>query len=862
MVESSVGPYRILEKIGSGGMGDVYLAEDTRLRRRVALKSLSDAWLKTAGARERLLGEARSAATLNHPNIAAIYDIVETGEKAHIVMEYVEGEALSRRLLRGRLPPEEVADIALQLCDAMAAAHASGVIHRDLKPGNVSLTRDGKIKVLDFGLATTPGAGAEPVGATDTTPSEGERILGTPAYMAPEQLRRQPFDHRTDIYSAGVMLYELLTGERPFKGQGVVELGMAILTRPTPSAAEVQAGLSPALSAIVARAMAREPADRFQSAVEMREALRRLPVGLSDAATLSAAFPWERTTLRAFAFASRPRWTVAALGLALSIGAYLAYRRSVERAPPAGERPVVAVVPLTNVGGAAEDDYIGVGMADALVTHLAGLSSLTVVSRSATREYQGRLPDTRRLARDLGLSYLVTGSVQRADQRLRVTLHLVRPDNSVAWGREFEGRLDDLFGLQRQAAEGLAAALSPGRPAAAAVPWGGPPTRDLEAFAEYARGRALLERPDVAGNLARAVEAFERAVHRDPGFALAHAGLGEALWARYQETQDAGFTVKARDAAVEALRLDPDQAATRYTLAVIYDGTGRSEPAIAELKRVLALQPGSDDAHRLLGSILADQARWEEAEGELRRAIELRPGYWRSHAALGHLFYRTGRHAEAIAAFRRMTELQPDNSRGYQMLGTAYQAAGDDNRALANYQKALELAPDARAYSNIGVIRFGQGRFDEAARAWEQAARLEPREPLKHRNLGDAYARLDRAEDARRAYQEAVALARGRLQVNPQDAPSLSMLAVCEAKLGRRADASRHAAAALALAPSDADTLFENAIVHALSGEPDRALSALEQALKRGYSARLAQRDEDLAPLRSLEGFRTLLGDP
>jgi len=865
VVDASVGPYRILAKLGAGGMGDVYLAEDTRLHRRVALKSLSEALLKGPGARETLLREARSAATLNHPNIAAIYDVVETGDTTHIVMEYVEGESLSHRLERGRLPPDEVAAVALQLCDAMAAAHAAGVVHRDLKPGNVSLTHDGKLKVLDFGLATRSGADAEPVAATDTTPSRGEAILGTPAYMAPEQLRRDPADARTDIYSAGVMLYELATGRRPFQGQGVVDLGVAILTQPTPFAADAEPTVPPALSAIIRRAMARSPADRFQSALAMREALGRLPVAVSESPTVSAAFPWDRTTRRTLGLASRPRWILALLALAVAIGGALAFLRLVEpRAPAAGraaaERPAVAVLPLANLGGTPEHDYIGVGFADALATNLANLPSLSVVSRSATQEYQGTPPDTRRLARELGLSYVVSGSVQQAERRLRVSVQLMRPDATVAWTHEYEGRLDDLFRLQRQAAEGLAAAIAPAEPGGPAG-WSGPATRDLEAFADYARGRALLERLEVAGNVAKAVEAFERAIGRDPGFALAHAGLGEAFWARYQETQDASFTVKARDAAVEALRLDPERAATRYTLAVIYSGTGRPEQALEQLERVLSLQPGDDDASRLMGNVLAERGRWEEAEGALRRAIERRPGYWRNHASLGHLYYRTGRQPQAIAAFRRVTELQPDNSRGFQMLGTAYQAAGQEEQALASYQQALKLAPDAKAYSNVGNIRFGQGRFEDAARAWEEAARLEPRDPLKQRNLADAYARLGRRDGASRAYDRAVALSREKLAVNPHDAASLSMLAVCEAKLGRRGDARRHAAAALALAPDDADTLYESALVHVLAGELQPALSALERALERGYSRSLARRDEDLAPLRRLDGFRTLVDE-
>jgi len=867
VVESCVGPYRILEKLGSGGMGDVYLAEDTRLKRKVALKSLSETWLQRSGARERLLREARAAAILNHPNIAAIHDIVEAGDRAHIVMEYVEGESLSRRLSRGRLAAEDATAIAIQLCDAMAAAHAQGIIHRDLKPGNVSLTRDGKVKVLDFGLATSPPglAEAHAVSSSDTTPSDSERLLGTPAYMAPEQLRRRPVDERTDVYGVGVMLYELLTGRRPFRGEGVVELGMAILNEPTPTAAQAEPSVPAGLSAIVARAMAREPSERFQSALEMREALRRLPPSLSDAPTLSAAFPWDARTARTLA-GVRARPVVATLGVAgaaiLGLVAYKWLRPPSQAAPSAEKPPVVAVLPLANVGGTPEDDYLGVGIADMLISHLAGVPGLTVVSRSATQEYEGRLPPTRRVSRDLGLSYLVTGAVQRSERRLQVSLTLVRPDDSVAWGQDFEGTLDELFALQRRVADGLAAALRPDLTPAERVGPARQPTADREAFAEYARARTLLERTDVSGNAAKAIETFQRAIARDPGFALAHAGLGEAYWVRYRETQDPSLTLKARDAAIEALRLDPDHAATRYALAVIYSETGRAEAAIEELRRVLALQPASDDAHRLLGTILSEQGKWEEALVELQHAVERRPLYWRNHAALGHLFYRTGRHAEAIAAFRRVTELQPDNSRGFQMLGTAYHAAGDEGRALENYLKSLERGPDARAYSNIGFIYYGQGKIAEAASAWEEAARLEPGSAVKHRNLGDAYARLGRRSQAHQAWERGVALAQESLRINPKDFASLSMLAVCEAKLGRRADARRHAAEGVALSPNDADTLYEKAIVHALADEPDLALSTLDQALKRGYSASLARRDEDLAALRSLPGFRALLGEP
>ena len=864
MVESCVGPYRILEKLGSGGMGDVYLAEDTRLKRKVALKSLSETWLQRSGARERLLREARAAAILNHPNIAAIHDIVEAGDRAHIVMEYVEGESLSRRLSRGRLSAEDATAIAIQLCDAMAAAHAQGIIHRDLKPGNVSLTRDGKVKVLDFGLATSPPglAEAHAVSSSDTTPSDSERLLGTPAYMAPEQLRRRPVDERTDVYGVGVMLYELLTGRRPFGGEGVVELGMAILNEATPTATQAEPSVPAGLSAIVARAMAREPSERFQSALEMREALRRLPPSLSDAPTLSAAFPWDARTARTLA-SVRSRPVVATLGVAgaaiLGLVAYKWLRPPSQAAPSAEKPPVVAVLPLANVGGTPEDDYLGVGVADTLITHLAGLPGVTVVSRAATQDYRGRLPDTRRLARDLGLTYVVSGGVQRAGERLRVTLNLVRPDDSVAWGQEYEGAIENIFRLQSEVAAGLSAALRVTLTPAERSRLTRPPTSDAVAFADYSRARSLLERPDVEGNLDKAVALFEAATRTDPRFALAHAGLGEACWVLYEETRDPRWPPKALAATTEALRLDPDLPAVRVSLAIIYQGTGKLQEAAEELRRVLTLQPGNDDAHRLLGDILGEQGQIEEGIAELRAALALRPGYWRNQSFLGYALLKSGRYSEAAAAYRRVTELQPDNPRGFQMLGTAHQLAGDYPQALAQYERSLELGGDSKSHTNIGTIHYAQGRYAEAATAFARAAGLEPASALAQRNLGDAYAKLGEAGKARTAYEQAVKLSEEQLEVNPMDANRLAWLAVYEAKLGRHALAARDCARALALEASDGEVHFASAVVHALAGRTSDALASLEQALDRGYSASLAREDDDLVTIRDTRQFRRLL---
>ncbi len=497
------------------------------------------------------------------------------------------------------------------------------------------------------------------------------------------------------------------------------------------------------------------------------------------------------------------------------------------------------------------------GAADSLITHLASLPAVTVVSRSATLEQRGR--PTRAVARDLGATYLVNIGIQRADRRIHVTLNLVRPDDSVAWGREYEGTVDDPFSINRRAAEDLSQALQLTLTEADRERLARPPTTSGEAYEAYSRGRALLERPDVPGNVAHAIEGFQTAVEKDPRFALAHAGLGEAYWTQYQETKDEAAVTRARTAITEALRLDPEQPLTRFALARLYQGTGHPDQAAEELQRVLEMQPASDDAHRLLGDILLKRGRSEEALSELKKAVEIRPDYPENQRILGRAHYDLGRYAEAVRFFTRLTELQPDNSRGYQMLGAAYQASGQNSRAIENYERSNTIRPDPKAYANIGIIHYAQRRFREAARALEESVRLDPNSAQQLRYLGDTYHQLGDSVRARGAYLRAVAVCESLLRVNPEDAQALSLLAVSEAKLGRHADARLHIDAAIGLRPSDPGVLYRKAVVHVMRGESTSGMSALDAALKNGFSPDLARNDPDLAPLRALPSYKTLL---
>ena len=319
-----------------------------------------------------------------------------------------------------------------------------------------------------------------------------------------------------------------------------------------------------------------------------------------------------------------------------------------------------------------------------------------------------------------------------------------------------------MFEIQRRLAEGVTAALAVNLTPLDRARLARAATSDLEALDAYSRGQSLLERPDVAGNVPRAIQSFRAAVARDPAFALAHAGLGQAYWRQYLEARDPASAQAATAAVTEALRLDPDEPGTRLALATVYAGTGRGDAAIEELRKIIARLPSNDDAHRQLGDILAARSRWEEAIAELRTAVELRPKFAENVGHLGVALLASGRYPEAVDAFQRATALQPDNSRVFQRLGTAYHAMGDEEQALENYRRALVLAPDSKAYGNIGVLEYGRGRFAEAAAAFAEAARLDPKSPVAQRNLGDAYTRLGRRGDAAQAYGTAVRLCEAR----------------------------------------------------------------------------------------------------
>lgn len=853
-----IGPYAVVERLGGGGMGEVYLAEDTRLGRRVALKRPSDSFLSAPDARERLHREASAAGRLTHPNIAAVYDVLDVDGSPYIVMEYVDGESLSTALARGPLAVERAVELGVQIADALAAAHARGVIHRDLKPGNISVTSDGTAKVLDFGIAKGPGAaGVSPSSATAplntiTTPGQ---VMATPGYASAEQIVGAGADPRDDIYSLGVVLYEMLTERRPFEGADAVELAVATMTKTAPPVHQVNPTVPVQVSEVIARAIARDRNDRYASAVDLREDLRRVSRILCAIVT----GPVSTSTRRADLTIVRRFWHFGLLAIVTAAVLVGLWWRSSRPSVPSTGVPVVAVLPFAN-NSTPDDVPLAAAMRDVLIANLGGLPDVNVLSKAAASLHTHDAADPRQLAKDLGATHLIDGSLQRSGSDLKISISLVNGKSGlVVWSRSYSAPDKEIFSLQERIADAIGragpiamAGTRPNRDSKLG-------TNDVEALSRYGQAVEALERPDIPGNLQRAAGFLRTAIERDPDFALAYARLGDAYWGIYQVNSEPTWAAEAVTATSKALSLDQHQPDVWISLARIHHGTGRREEALTELNKALSLRPNSDEAHQVMGQVLQSLQRVKEAETHYLQAIALRPNYWRHYNLLGVFYYGTGRGRDAIAAFTRVTELQPDNARGFNNLGAAYYALGDSVNALKSYERSVALAPLPEALSNIGNIHFAEGRYEEARVAFQQAATASPNDGLLRGNLGDALARLNRTEDARQAWLEAVRLDRQALNVNQKDANTLARIASREAKLGDRLASEADITRALSLNATDSEVLYLAAVVRALNGDGERALSLLEQALKNGYSAALAARDVDLSSIRDLPRYRVVM---
>ncbi len=882
MIGRTFSHYQIVEKLGEGGMGVVYKARDTHLDRFVAIKVLPHAKMEDPERRRRFVQEAKAASALNHPNIVTIHDIEESNGVHFIAMEYVEGKTL-HELIQGRgLPLSQCLDYSAQIASALSKAHAAGIVHRDLKPSNVMITGEGLVKVLDFGLAkltdrAADGAGEEDVTRTLTQTTEEGVVLGTLAYMSPEQARGQPLDHRTDIFSLGVALYQMVSGTLPFRGPNAVETLDKLLHAPTPSLKAAYPELPEELDRTVVRATAKDREERYQSMQELASDLRSLIGAPRPPATVRidsrpAAIGVGTVRQKKSRLA---KWSAAAVAVLLVLLAALLFRAHLPRwlgGTPLPAQIHLAVLPFNNVIASPEDQFICDGLVDVLATKFGQLEqfqdTLHVVAASEVRS--AKVATAQQANGVFRVNLVLSGSVRRASGRILLTLNLVDARTLRQIGSNtIDRRAGELIGIENDAFSRAVAMLKLDLKPAARQALAAGQTKVAAAYDSYLRAVGHFARYDVPEpkkeleaerkkDVDNGIRLFEEAIGRDSRFALAYAGLGEAFWRKYQDTKERQWADDALKSCLRAAELDGSLSGVHVTLGMVYRGIGEKDKAVEELKRAVTLDTKSAEGYRELGRAYGALDQAENAENAYRKAIQLRPDCWSCHWYLGVFCSNKARYDQAAEQFREVIRLVPDHFFAYSALGGIYILEWNYDQAAAMFEKSLSIRPTPEAYSNFGALRILQGRYPEAVPLLEEASSGGTPTYKVWGNLGDAYAHTPGLSGhAGPAYARAVELVRKQLAVN-QSAGARASLASYLMGLGDKRQALAEIGRALTLAPKDSEVLFRAALVYEAAGDREKALESLAAAAAGGYSLAMIRSASDLAVLRKDSRFREL----
>jgi serine/threonine-protein kinase len=829
--------YRIVALLGSGGMGDVYEAEDNELRGRIALKVVHPRMSVNDAVLDRFRREVLLARQVTHPNVCRVFDIgrhqQHGREIVFLTMEFVSGETLSARLKRdGRIAVPEALAIARQLCQALGAAHQAGVLHRDFKPGNVMLIGSGetiRAVVTDFGIARWIGRTAD----SPTTLTIQGAISGTPVYMSPEQVEGKQLTTASDIYSLGLVLYEMVTGARPFYDQSPWAEAIKRLTTDPPEPRKTVTDLDQAWNRAILKCLEREPARRISSAGEVLEALTgpKQPFSILR----------KRRVLVT---------TAAALAVTAALSAMALWARFGPKALPG--RKHIAVLPFHSAGSGPEDQAVADELASSLSENLSRLESsnqeVWVVPWKSVQKRSAK--DEAHAGPALGANLLVVGDFEKRGGQLRVhmkvkdarTLKELRLDDIAIPPSELTATEDTLL-------ERVAAILQLHIPLGLLHHLPVDETREPGAYELYQQGRGYLDHRDLQ-NVDRAIVLFQKAISKDSKFALAHASLAAAYAWKFQDSIDQSWLDKAQKECSLAVSLDDTLPLARMVQGQIDRYAGNLGGAIESMERAVALDPSDDDARDQLATTYDKAGQFLRAEQLLKETVNRNRASWVNYDFLGTFYYGHHQYDQAEPLFRVAMDLAPDNPIAFYDLGAIYFQEGKCREAEPLLTHAIATVPSAAAYSNLGAVYFCLGRYPEAVTMFQKAIAVRPTDHRFWRNLGDALSSQGDAGQAGKAYAKAAETAEKALAVNRQNNELLGELALYYAKLGE----TRKAESALAKVPrSDAqsqDFMLRIAEVYEALGQHERALAALHAFLQHGYPPSDIENDLEFRQLR------------
>ena len=875
MIGETISHYRITDKLGAGGMGIVYKAQDLQLERFVALKFLPQDLALSETDRERFLREARSASALDHPSIGVIHGIDKTADgRMFIVMAYYEGQTLSQKLSGGPLTLRQAMDWACQIASGLAAAHARNIVHRDIKPGNIIITKDNSARIVDFGLAR--------VVATPSATMTGG-ITGTLPYMSPEQILGEAVDQRCDVWALSILLVQMVTGSHPFGRDNTTAMTFAILNQP-PAAIEALPAL---LQPIALHGLAKDVAHRYPDAKEMLEDLQSARAQITtsgialDEPTLTQTAP--SVALKdVISHASTPRWQGSSSSLSaadkrkdrraapylfaglavmvLAAGSLLfspVRQRAAAMLSGSGGEKHVAVLPFDNIGNDPANEAVAEGLMDSLTSKLSNLDAqqqtLWVVPSSIVRSR--KVTDPSSAGKDLGANLVVKGSIRRDAKNVQLTVNLIdAKDLRQVGSAVLDDATGDLAGLQDEAVARLARLMNINVTAESLRATGG--RASPVAYEQYLKALGLMQRYDKPGNLDLAVIALNDAVHTDPQFALGYASLGEAFRLKNQVDPNPRWIEQSSAMLERAVQLDNRLAAPYVSLGHLHSSLTRYDLALQEFQKALVINPRDADATMGVAGAYERMGRMQDAEEGYKKAITLKPDYWDGHNSLANFYDRQGRYADAIAEYERVIELTPDNASAYSNLGAEYQSIGDAEslkKAELSFKKSIQISPTYAAYANLGNLYMDARRYTEAAEATQKALELNGGDYRVWINLMLDQRLLKDIDSARNTRTKALALLRDFVRQHPQDGTGQSWLAVLQSEDKLRKESLQCVEVALAISPKDPLVLANVAEAFQNLNERSKAVSYAQQSLKNGFA---------MSDLETRPALEPVLSDP